>query len=77
MGKWITARFRSKCAGCSQGILKGVSIYWIPGTKLAYCGDCGDAKMLEDDETRMVVMMETSFEEGLLYGPINANGWSV
>jgi hypothetical protein len=42
MGKWITSRFRSKCTGCNQSILKGVPIYWIPGTKFAYCGDCGD-----------------------------------
>ena len=39
MGKWITSRFRSKCTECSQGIRKGVSIYWIPGTKFAYCSD--------------------------------------
>lgn len=42
MGRWITSRFRSKCTGCNAGIRKGITIYWIPGTKFAYCSDCGD-----------------------------------
>ena len=66
MGKWITSRFRSKCTGCNAGIRKGVSIYWIPGTKLAYCGDCGDAKMFGDDMVRNDHAYEMAQESAML-----------
>ena len=41
--RWITARFRSQCAGCGEPVAKGDRAFYFPRSRTVYGDACGCA----------------------------------